>query len=140
LSQSEAIGVLNEESQSGDTVINDAGTLAGDLHTLWDTSNGTNFSPGVWLLHNGYPLPAGLGVRMTQPEGEGYVFIGDQAYLLSPSELVTALQENWKVTVVLSENHGAQSIRALQVVAVGLVLATSCGIETNLIIGSKVST
>jgi len=119
MSQSEAIGVLNEESQSGDTVINDAGTLTGDLHTLWDTSNGTNCHLEFGYSTMGYALPAGLGVRMARPDGEVYVFIGDQTYLLSPSELVTALQENWKVTVVLSENHGAQSIRALQMNTAG---------------------
>jgi 3D-(3,5/4)-trihydroxycyclohexane-1,2-dione acylhydrolase (decyclizing) len=119
MSQSEAIGVLNEESQSGDTVINDAGTLTGDLHALWDPSNGTNCHLEFGYSTMGYALPAGLGVRMAQPEGEVYVFIGDQTYLLAPSELVTALQENWKVTVILSENHGAQSIRALQMGTAG---------------------
>jgi 3D-(3,5/4)-trihydroxycyclohexane-1,2-dione acylhydrolase (decyclizing) len=52
---------------------------------------------------------------MAQPKGEVYAFIGDATYLLNPTELVTAMQENLKVTVVISENHGLQSIRALQV-------------------------
>jgi 3D-(3,5/4)-trihydroxycyclohexane-1,2-dione acylhydrolase (decyclizing) len=33
---------------------------------------------------------------------------------MNPTELVTAMQENLKITVVLSENHGYQSIRQLQ--------------------------
>jgi len=122
MSQSQAVGVLNEESLAGDTVVNDAGTLTGDLHTLWDTSNGTDLHLEFGYSTMGYALPAGLGIRMAKsdnPEAEVYVFIGDQTYLLAPSELVTALQENWKVTVVLSENHGAQSIRALQMASAG---------------------
>lgn len=119
MSQSEAIGVLNEESRSGDTVINDAGTLTGDLHAQWDVSNGTFCHLEFGYSTMGYALPAGLGVRMARPDGEVYVFIGDHTYLMAPSELVTALQEDWKVTVVLSENHGAQSIRALQMGTTG---------------------
>ena len=52
-----------------------------------------------------------LGVRLAQPEGEVYVFIGDGTYLMNPTELVTALQERLKITVVISENHGFQCIR-----------------------------
>jgi 3D-(3,5/4)-trihydroxycyclohexane-1,2-dione acylhydrolase (decyclizing) len=38
---------------------------------------------------------------------------------MNPTELVTAVQENLKVTVVLSENHGFQCIRALQLARAG---------------------
>lgn len=67
----------------------------------------------------GYELPAGLGVRMAQPQGEVYVLIGDGTYLMNPSELVTAVQEGLKVTVIVSENHGYQVIRQLQMNRVG---------------------
>ena len=62
----------------------------------------------------GYEIPAGLGVRMAQPRGEVFVFIGDGTYLMNPTELVTASQEGLKITLVLSENHGFQCIRQLQ--------------------------
>jgi 3D-(3,5/4)-trihydroxycyclohexane-1,2-dione acylhydrolase (decyclizing) len=62
----------------------------------------------------GYEIPAALGVRMAQPQGEVYVFIGDGTYLMNPTELVTAAQEGLKITLALSENHGFQCIRNLQ--------------------------
>ena len=62
----------------------------------------------------GFELPAGLGIRMAQQAGEVYVFIGDGTYFMNPTELVTATQENLKITVVVSENHGYQVIRQLQ--------------------------
>ena len=40
--------------------------------------------------------------------------IGDGTYLMNPTELVTAVQEGLKITVVISENHGYQCIRRLQ--------------------------
>jgi len=38
---------------------------------------------------------------------------------MNPTELVTAMQENLKITVILSENHGFQVIRQLQMHRVG---------------------
>jgi 3D-(3,5/4)-trihydroxycyclohexane-1,2-dione acylhydrolase (decyclizing) len=114
LTQGQLVGILNGESQPGDTVINDAGTLPGDLHKLWDVRNGTTCHLEFGYSTMGYALPASLGVRMAQPKGEVYVFVGDATFLMSPSELVTAMQEGLKVTVVISDNHGLQSIRGLQ--------------------------
>ena len=51
---------------------------------------------------------------MAQREGEVFVLIGDGTYLMNPTELVTAVQEGLKITVVVSENHGYQCIRRLQ--------------------------
>lgn len=119
MSQGQVIGVLNEETKAGDTVINDAGTLPGDLHKLWDVSNGTTCHLEFGYSCMGYALPAGLGVRLAKPKGEIYSFIGDATYLMNPTELVTAMQENLKVTVVISENHGLQSIRGLQMSRTG---------------------
>ena len=64
----------------------------------------------------GDEIPAALGVRMARPDaGEVYVLIGDGTYLMGASgELVTALQEGLKITVIVVENHGFQSIHALQ--------------------------
>jgi len=62
----------------------------------------------------GYELPAGLGVRMSQPEGEVYVCIGDGTFLMQPTELVTSMQEGLKLTVIVMNNHGFQIIRRLQ--------------------------
>jgi 3D-(3,5/4)-trihydroxycyclohexane-1,2-dione acylhydrolase (decyclizing) len=67
----------------------------------------------------GYEIPAAIGVRMAQPQGEVYAFVGDGTYLMNPTELVTALQERLKITVVISENHGFQIIRNLQMNTVG---------------------
>ena len=119
MSQGQLIGALNEEAQPGDTVIAAAGTPPGDLLKLWDATGGRACHLEFGYSCMGYELPAALGVRMAQPEGEVYVLIGDGTYLMNPTELVTAIQEAWKVTVVLSENHGFQSIHQFQMNRVG---------------------
>jgi 3D-(3,5/4)-trihydroxycyclohexane-1,2-dione acylhydrolase (decyclizing) len=119
MSQGELIGILNEEAQSGDTVIAAAGGPPGDLHKLWDVSRGRNIHMEFGYSCMGYEIPAGLGVRMAQPDGEVYVLIGDGTYLMNPMELVTAVQDDLKITVVICENHGYQVIRQLQMNRVG---------------------
>ena len=119
MSQGHLVSVLNDEAQPGDTVIGAAGTPPGDLLKMWDATGGRSCHLEFGFSCMGYEIPAGLGVRMTQREGEVYVFIGDGTYLMNPTELVTSIQDNLKLTLVLSENHGFQSIRSLQMLRAG---------------------
>ena len=57
---------------------------------------------------------------MAQADGEVYVLVGDGTYLMNPSEIVTAIQENLKITVIILENHGYQIIRRLQMGRAGI--------------------
>lgn len=108
------IGALNAQAAPGDSVTAAAGYAPGDLLKLWQATGGRRAQIEFGYSCMGYELPAGLGVRMAQPEGEVYVFVGDGSYLLTPAELATALQHDLKVTVVLIDNHGFQSIKGMQ--------------------------
>ncbi|HBY94852.1 MAG TPA: 3D-(3,5/4)-trihydroxycyclohexane-1,2-dione acylhydrolase (decyclizing) [Chloroflexi bacterium] len=119
MSQGQLIGVLNEQARAGDTVVSAAGTPVGDLQQVWDVSGGTTCHLEFGNSCMGYDIPASLGVRLAQPEGEVYCLLGDGNYLMNPMELVTAVQEGLKITVVLSENHGYQSIHGHQKAHVG---------------------
>ena len=119
MSQAQLIAALNQSAQPGDTVVAAAGGIPGDLLRLWDATGGRHCHLEFGFSCMGYELPAGLGVRMSQADGEVYVFIGDGTFLMNPTELVTALQENMKVTVVISENRGYQCIRQLQMASSG---------------------
>ena len=61
----------------------------------------------------GYEIAGGIGAKLAAPEREVYVMVGDGSYLMMAQELVTALQEGIKINVVLLDNHGWGSIRAL---------------------------
>ena len=119
MSQGELVGVLNDQARQGDTVIAASGSAPSDMHKLWDVGGGAACHIEFGYSCMGYEIPAGLGVRMSQPEGEVYVLVGDGTYLMNPTELVTANQESLKVTVILIENHGFQCIRNLQMHRVG---------------------
>ena len=119
MSQGQVIGLMNEEAQARDTIVAAAGAPPSDLLKLWDASNRRYCHLEFGYSCMGYEIPAALGVRMSQPEGEVIAYLGDGTYLMNPTELVTAMQEGLKVTVVIAENHGFQCIRQLQMGTVG---------------------
>src|SRR2546428_8683092 len=61
----------------------------------------------------GYESAGAIGVKMAAPDREVYSLVGDGSYLMLSSELVTALQEAIRITVVLVDNHGYGSIGGL---------------------------
>src|SRR5206468_12787907 len=61
----------------------------------------------------GYEIAGGLGVKLAEPDREVVVLVGDGSYLMMAQELVTAVQEGVKLTVVLLDNHGFSSIGGL---------------------------
>ena len=119
MNQSQLVKVLNETAQPGDTIVAAAGSPPSDLLSLWDASGGRDCHLEFGYSCMGYEIPAGIGVRMMRPKGEVYIFLGDGGYLMNPTELVTSLQENLKITVVISENHGFQVIKRLQLARAG---------------------
>jgi 3D-(3,5/4)-trihydroxycyclohexane-1,2-dione acylhydrolase (decyclizing) len=119
MSQGQLIGVLNSEAKSGDIIITAAGSPPGDLMKIWDATGGRACQLEFGYSCMAYEIPAGLGARMAQADGEIYVYIGDGTYLMNPTEIVTAVQEGLKITIVISENHGYQCIRGLQMARAG---------------------
>jgi 3D-(3,5/4)-trihydroxycyclohexane-1,2-dione acylhydrolase (decyclizing) len=120
LTQSQMLGILNRQAADGDTVVAAAGSPPGDLLQMWDCSGGRHAHLEFGYSCMGYEIPASLGVRLAQPDGEVYTFIGDGTFLMNPSELATAVQEGLKITVTLSRNHGFQCIRDLQLRSSGV--------------------
>jgi len=113
LSQSEVIGAVNGFSRPEDVVVCAAGSLPGDLHKLWRTRRPGGYHLEYGYSCMGYEIAGGVGVKMASPESEVYVMVGDGSYLMMSSEIVTALQEGIKITIVLLDNHGYSSIKGL---------------------------
>ena len=112
-SQAEVIGAVNRVSEPTDVVVCAAGSMPGDLHKLWRTRDPKGYHVEYGYSCMGYEIAGGLGVKMAAPEREVIVMVGDGSYLMMASELVTAVAEGHKLTIVLVQNHGYQSIGAL---------------------------
>jgi 3D-(3,5/4)-trihydroxycyclohexane-1,2-dione acylhydrolase (decyclizing) len=111
--QSEVIGAVNRTTGPTDVVVCAAGSMPGDLHKLWRTRDPKGYHVEYGFSCMGYEIAGGLGVKMADPEREVFVMVGDGSYLMMAQELVTAVSEHVKLTVVLVQNHGFASIGAL---------------------------
>src|SRR3989442_134506 len=90
-----------------------AGSLPGDLHKLWRARNPKNYHLEYGYSCMGYEIAGGLGAKMAAPDRDVYVMVGDGSYLMMNSEIVTSIQENYKLIIVLLDNHGFKSIGGL---------------------------
>jgi 3D-(3,5/4)-trihydroxycyclohexane-1,2-dione acylhydrolase (decyclizing) len=113
ITQGEVIGAVNEVCQPGDTMVCAAGSLPGDLHKLWRTRRPGNYHMEYGYSCMGYEIAGGLGIKMANPNNEVFVLVGDGSYLMMSQEIVTSLQEGYKLNIVLLDNHGFSSIGGL---------------------------
>jgi 3D-(3,5/4)-trihydroxycyclohexane-1,2-dione acylhydrolase (decyclizing) len=111
--QSAVIGAVNSFSDPEDVVVCAAGSMPGDLHKLWRTRDPKGYHVEYGYSTMGYEIAGGLGVKMADPGREVYVMVGDGSYLMMNSEIVTSVQEGYKLTVVLVDNAGFSSIGSL---------------------------
>jgi len=112
-SQAEVIGAVNDFTEPKDVVLCAAGSLPGDLHKLWRTRDPKGFHLEYGYSCMGYEIAGGLGAKMACPDREIYVMVGDGSYLMMASEIVTSIQEGFKLTIILINNHGYASIGGL---------------------------
>ncbi|MBI4604426.1 MAG: 3D-(3,5/4)-trihydroxycyclohexane-1,2-dione acylhydrolase (decyclizing) [Planctomycetes bacterium] len=113
VSQGAVIGAVNGFAGPRDVVLCAAGSLPGDLHKLWRTRDPKGYHLEYGYSCMGYEIAGGLGVKMADPEREVYVMVGDGSYLMMSQEIITSVQEGYKLTIVLLDNQGHSSIGGL---------------------------
>lgn len=112
--QTAALIAANEASDDDSIVVGSAGSLPGDLQRLWnsDTPNTYHLEYGYSCM--GYEVAGALGAKLAHPDREVYAAVGDGSFLLLHTELVTALQYDKKINVLLFDNSGYGCINNLQ--------------------------
>ena len=132
MSQGEVIRAVNQFARPGDVVVAAAGSPPADVHKLWDHSNGTKVHLEFGFSCMGHEVPAAIGYKMASPDDtEVYVVMGEGNWLLGNLEIVSAVQEGIKITVVLVTNDGYQSIRNLQEGKTGVLFGTELRSRDN---------
>ena len=112
-SQGELIGAVNEFGDPEAVMVCAAGSLPGDLHKLWRSRHPKQFHLEYGYSCMGYEIAGGLGIKMAEPDREVYVLVGDGSYLMMSHEIMTSVQEGYKLTIVLMDNRGHKSIGGL---------------------------
>ncbi|WP_103531657.1 3D-(3,5/4)-trihydroxycyclohexane-1,2-dione acylhydrolase (decyclizing) [Streptomyces sp. SM11] len=121
--QTQVLGLLDALVTEDDILINAAGSLPGDLHKLWRTRSRDQYHVEYGYSCMGYEIPAAIGVllaaeargphRPDEPGRPVWALVGDGTYLMNPTEIVTAVQENLPLKLVILQNHGYASIGGL---------------------------
>jgi 3D-(3,5/4)-trihydroxycyclohexane-1,2-dione acylhydrolase (decyclizing) len=121
MSQAAVYATLNASVRAGDWVVAAAGYAPGDLLKAWNVVPGSQAHLEFGFSCMGHEIPAALGIRMREGRsGEVFVVIGDGTYLMGASELVTSVQDGLKLTVLVLDNGGYQSIHGLASGAMGV--------------------
>lgn len=114
LAQTKAIGIVNRTIDPSSVIVCAAGSLPGDLHRLWRAAEPKTYHMEYGFSCMGYEVSGAFGAALAEPDREVYAMVGDGSYLMLHSELVTSLQEQKKMTVLLFNNNGFQCIHNLQ--------------------------
>jgi 3D-(3,5/4)-trihydroxycyclohexane-1,2-dione acylhydrolase (decyclizing) len=114
LSEIAVIGLVNEAVGGNATVVCAAGGMPGELLRLWRPEDPKAYHLEYGFSCMGYEIAAGLGVKLAEPDREVVVMVGDGSYLMMNSEIVTAVGEGIRITIVVVDNRGYQCILGLQ--------------------------
>jgi 3D-(3,5/4)-trihydroxycyclohexane-1,2-dione acylhydrolase (decyclizing) len=112
-SQGELIGAVNELGDPDGIMVCAAGSLPGDLHKVWRARHPKQYHLEYGYSTMGYEIAGGLGIKIAAPDRQVYVMVGDGSYLMMHTEIVTSIQEGYKLIIVLLDNDGYKSIGAL---------------------------
>ena len=111
--QGALIGAVNDQGDPDAVMVSAAGSLPGDMHKLWRARHAKQYHLEYGYSCMGYEIAGAMGVKMADPDLEVYVMVGDGSYLMMNSDLITSIQEGYKLTVILMDNTGFRSIGSL---------------------------
>ncbi|MDR2479132.1 MAG: 3D-(3,5/4)-trihydroxycyclohexane-1,2-dione acylhydrolase (decyclizing) [Treponema sp.] len=115
LSQARVLGELNDRLLPKDVIaVSGSGSIPSDMQRVWRTRVTGTYHMEYAFSCMGYEVAAALGAKIACPEKEVAAIIGDGAYTMLHTELLTAVQEGKKIIVIVLDNAGFQCIDNLQ--------------------------
>lgn len=114
LAQTRVLGVINELIDEDAIIVGAAGSLPGDLQRMWKSEKRNTYHMEYGYSCMGYEIAGSFGVKLAEPTKEVYAMVGDGSYLMLHTELVTSIQENKKINILLFDNSGFGCINNLQ--------------------------
>lgn len=114
LSQTRVLGEMQKAGDPSDIIVASSGSLPDDVRKYWRAEVYKTYHCEYGFSCMGYEINAALGVKLAEPEREVFALVGDGAFQMLHTELVTSLQENKKINVVVFDNQGFGCIENLQ--------------------------
>ena len=114
ITQTAALALIRKIIDDDAIAVAAAGSLPGCMQRMWTTDSLYTYNMEYGYSCMGYEIAGALGSKLAEPDREVYAFCGDGSYLMLHSELVTSIQENKKINVLLFDNSGFGCINNLQ--------------------------
>ncbi len=114
VTQTAALAYIRNNIAEDAIAVAAAGSLPGCMQRMWTSDVRDTYNMEYGFSCMGYEIAGALGSKMAEPDREVYAFCGDGSYLMLHSELVTSIQENKKINVLLFDNAGFGCINNLQ--------------------------
>ncbi len=114
LTQTKALGIIQDNINPNSVVVGASGSLPGCMQRIWLPKRENTYHMEYGYSCMGYEVCGSLGVKIAEPNKEVYAMVGDGSFLMLHSELVTAIQEKEKINILLFDNSGFGCINNLQ--------------------------
>jgi len=115
LSQVRVLGELNDRLlPESAIVVSGSGSIPSDMQRVWRTRVRGTYHMEYAFSCMGYEIAAALGAKIAHPDTEVVAIVGDGAYTMLHTELLTSIQEGKKIIVVILDNAGFHCIDNLQ--------------------------
>ncbi len=114
LTQTQALAYIRNNIDKDAVAVAASGSLPGDMQRMWTSESLYTYNMEYGYSCMGYEISGAFGAKLAHPDREVYAFSGDGGYLMLHSELVTSIQENAKINVLVFDNSGFGCINNLQ--------------------------
>lgn len=114
LTQTQALAYIRNNIDKDAVAVAASGSLPGDMQRMWTSESLYTYNMEYGYSCMGYEIAGAFGAKLAKPDREVYAFCGDGGYLMLHSELVTSIQENAKINVLIFDNSGFGCINNLQ--------------------------
>ena len=112
--QTAALGLIRSLIPSDAVAVAASGSLPGDMQRMWTTDVVDSYNMEYGYSCMGYEIAGAFGSKLACPDQEVYAFVGDGSYNMLHSEMLTAIQEQKKINVLLFDNASFGCINNLQ--------------------------
>jgi len=114
ITQTAALYAIRECIDDDANIVTAGGSLPSCMQRVWTTDKRGGYHAEYGYSCMGYEVAGALGVKLAEPEHEAYTVVGDSSFQMLHSEIMTAMQEQVKINILVFDNCGFGCINNLQ--------------------------
>lgn len=114
ITQTAALAAIRRVIDQDATIITAGGSLPSCMQRMWTTDKRGGYHAEYGYSCMGYEVAATLGVKFVEPDNEVYCVVGDSSFQMLHSEIMTIMQEQKKVNILIFDNCGFGCINNLE--------------------------